>query len=449
MGLTAQIGTFVSGFSSAKVPAEAAAIVRQGFTDCFAVLLAGWDEAPCRIVRKTLDRRGEEWSPLQALPLSSPQQALLYALAAHVLDYDDTALGGHPSAVLVPSVLAESLETGADGRTLIAAYIAGYEVWADLAARERDPLHAKGWHPSAIYGAPAAAAASAVLRRLNAKQAAHAVGIAASMAAGVVSNFGSMTKAFQLARAAQSGLIASRLAQAGLDASADALEHDLGFLTAISPSGRTDRSTNSRLGADWAIVRHGINIKLYPVCYAMHRSLDAMALLMSQNLLPADKISSVEIEMGETQAALLKNHQPRTALDAKFSAEFGIAALALSGKCGLQQVTDSFVIRSDVQQFLSRVKVCPIARGGWDVGTNSPFDRVAVILTDGSQIKSPPITHASGHYRNPAPREALWRKFSECAAPRLGHLNAHVLFERLAVLENARSPQELLAGMPR
>jgi len=445
MGLTAQVGAFLADISPASVPAEAAGIVRGGFADCFAVLLAGWEEPACRIVRRTLDARGEEWRPLHRLSVPGPQHALIHALAAHVLDYDDTALGGHPSAVLVPSVLAEGLETGtADGRTLIAAYVAGYEVWAELARREHDPLHAKGWHPSAVYGALAAAAASSVLRGLDARQAAHAVGIAASMAGGIVANFGSMTKPFQLARAAQSGLIASRLAHSGLESSPDALEHDLGFLNAVSPGGRSDRDGESRLGCEWAILRQGVNIKLYPVCYAMHRSLDAMAFLLAQNPLRADEVSSVEVEIGETQAALLRNHRPRTALDAKFSAEFGMAAMALAGRCGPEQLSDSFVARDDVQQFLPRINVRAIARSGSDGGTHSPFDRVSVILADGRRIQSPPVAYALGHYRNPAPREALWRKFRECAVPALAEREAQSLFDRVAGLEHARSVQELL-----
>ena len=81
---------------------------------------------------------------------------------------------------------------------MIAAYVAGYEVWAELIARDQDQHHRKGWHPSAVFGPVAAAAAAAVLRRLDAARASHAVGIAASLAGGVVANFGSMTKSFQV-----------------------------------------------------------------------------------------------------------------------------------------------------------------------------------------------------------------------------------------------------------
>src|SRR5262249_2353171 len=155
---------------------------KTGFTDCIAVMLAGWREPVVEIVAGLLgDARPEGPFTAGCLRLAAPGRALLYGVAAHVLDYDDTALRGHPSAVLVPAILADAQEIGADGKAMIAAYAAGYEIWSELVERHQDPLHRKGWHPSAVLGALAAAGASAILHRLDAQQASHAVGIAASL----------------------------------------------------------------------------------------------------------------------------------------------------------------------------------------------------------------------------------------------------------------------------
>jgi 2-methylcitrate dehydratase PrpD len=171
--------------------------------------------------------------------------ALVNGVAAHVLDYDDVGLDGHSSAVLVPAILAQGEASGASGAEMLTAYVAGYEVWAELAAREPTPLHRKGWHPTSVRGAVAAAAACAKLRGLDDKGTATAMAVAASMAAGVVANFGTMTKSFQVGRAAQAGVIAARLAQAGLTASLDALEHPLGLLVALSPRARLSANVPS------------------------------------------------------------------------------------------------------------------------------------------------------------------------------------------------------------
>ena len=212
---------------------------------------------------------------------------LVNGVAAHVLDYDDVSLDGHPSAVLVPAILAQGEASGASGAEMLAAYIAGFEVWAELLAREPTPLHRKGWHPSAVLGTVAAAAACAKLRRLDPAVAATAMAIAASMSSGLVANFGTMTKSFQVGRAAQSGVIAARLAQAGLTASLDALEHRSGLLVALSPEGKAELDRPFVAAQkEWHIVGHGLNIKRYPICYATHRSIDAaLGLVERHNLI--------------------------------------------------------------------------------------------------------------------------------------------------------------------
>ena len=155
--------------------------------------LAGSDGAALASLIPSLKRRNVE------------DAALVNGAAAHVLDYDDVTLDGHPSAVLVPAIMAQGEVVGASGSELLTAYVAGYEVWAELLVREPVPLHQKGWHPTAVRGTIAAAAACAKLRRLDAEKCQTALAIAGSMAGGLVANFGSLTKCFQVGRAAQSG----------------------------------------------------------------------------------------------------------------------------------------------------------------------------------------------------------------------------------------------------
>ena len=98
-------------------------------------------------------------------------------------------------------------------------------------------LHKKGWHPTGLYGAVGAAAACASLRRLDADKAAQAIALGASQSAGLMANFGTMTKPFHAGKAAHAGIMAARLAEAGFTANTDALEHPQGFLSAISVEG--------------------------------------------------------------------------------------------------------------------------------------------------------------------------------------------------------------------
>ena len=122
------------------------------------------------------------------------------------------------------------------------------------------------------------------------------------MSAGLVSNFGTMTKSFQVGRAAQSGVIAAQLAEAGFTASPDALEHRAGFLTAVSSTGRPDRERPMTVeGREWQIMAQGLNVKRYPLCYATHRAIDgALGLVLKHDLKPGD-IDRINVSTGETQ----------------------------------------------------------------------------------------------------------------------------------------------------
>jgi hypothetical protein len=113
----------------------------------------------------------------------------------------------------------------------------------------------------------------------------------------------------------QSGLIAARLARHGMTASPDAIEHPAGLLRR-SARASVDRTRASRLGQHWAILEIGLNIKLYPICYGAHRITDGMIDLRRQHALAAHDIQSAAIEIGETQATILRNHRPQNALDA-------------------------------------------------------------------------------------------------------------------------------------
>jgi 2-methylcitrate dehydratase PrpD len=444
--LTQELGRFVADLSLRQIPPEGCAIARTGIADCFGVLIAGSRDPEIALVDREL---GHSNGPALAALIPSGARrsvdtaALVNGVAAHVLDYDDVSLDGHPSAVLVPAILAQGEASGSSGAEMLAAYVAGYEVWAELLTRQPIPLHRKGWHPSAVLGPVAAAAACAKLRNLDAKGVATAMAIAASMSAGVVANFGSMTKSFQVGRAAQSGVIAAKLAQAGFTASPDALEHPAGLLIALSVDGNAalDRPFVAAQ-KEWHIVGHGLSIKRYPICYATHRSIDAALDLVARHDLTPGKVERIHVSTGKTQMLMLRNARPQSGLEAKFSMQFAMAAAVVARNVGLREVTDDFVRRPEVQAIFPRVSL--EGTSATKEGSNfAPADAVEITTTAGETFKSGPVEFAKGSHERPLSREELWSKFTDCLGAQFPDAKKSRAFENLMMFDRLNGAGDL------
>ena len=427
-GLTRVLAERIAGLEFSAIPAAAVETVKRGIIDCVGVLFAGREEPVTSIVLASIPPGDEATVLFSRGKARSADAALVNATAAHALDYDDTGLDGHPSVVLAPTVFAEGERLGASGQELIAAYVAGYETWAELVGRDADKFHAKGWHPTAVFGVVAAAAAASRLARLSPERTTGALGIAASLAGGLVANFGSMTKPFQAGRAAQNGVTAARLAAAGMTASPDAIEHASGFLAAFSPHGKV--RTDATLG-EWNILRLGLNVKRYPVCYGIHRAIDAILDLE----VAAGDVESVDVRIGRLQARMLRHQAPQTALDAKFSAQFAMACALLRRRVGLADLTDEFVRTDGVQKLMQRVHVRTTDEDDPQEPLFAPYDMVSIRLKNGTVFDSKHVKYARGHARNPIGLEELRSKFRDCTQG-----EQDKLFERLLRLEEARSP---------
>lgn len=443
-GLTADLGRFLASITFDQVPAGGLPLVRDGYTDTVGVMMVGMTEPVVDIVRRTLVDSGparEARACLSSMYVSAPDAALLGGTAAHALDYDDQSLSGHPSAVLVPAILAEGETLGSSGRDLVTAYVAGYEVWAELLRRDAN-YHRKGWHPTAVFGVVAAAAAAAVLRRLPAERAAAALAIAASHAGGLGSNFGTMTKPYHAGRAARDGLVATRLAAAGMTAGRDTLENPQGFLNAFSP-GSADRDSPARVGTEWYLLRQSLCVKKYPTCYFMHRSFDAAVKMLAGRRLGPDDIAEIEVTMGRGQTAVLVNQRPKTGLEAKFSEPFAMAAAVILGRMGVAEVTDAVVQRADIQAFFPKVKLNAVDEYDTRDPAHSPTERVVIRLDHGDVLDSGPVGVIRGHAYDPMSVEELWEKFAECTARTHAKPEARRLFEMLQAVEELPSVRDL------
>jgi aconitate decarboxylase len=244
-----------------------------------------------------------------------------------------------------------------------------------------------------------------------------------------------MSKSYQVARAAASGIEAARLAEAGMTGAPDAIEHHAGLLSAMSVEGDADLADpTAPIGKTLRILEQKLSFKKYPVCYCAHRVIDAVIDIANAADLQPSAVDSVDVRIGATQHSMLRNDRPKTGLEAKFSIEFAIAAGLVSRSVGLSELETGYVNRADIQQLLTKVNVsdddsvCPVEPAF------SMNDRLVIKLKDGRVMDSGDIRFSRGHAMMPLAPGELQRKFLDCCRG-ANDLDAQALFDRLATLE--------------
>ena len=291
MRATSTIAEFVAKSRWEDCPAEAVDAARRAILDCLGVMLAGSVEPAARIVTEIA--RSEGGAPLATVVGTSLRTGTVWAAlangtAAHALDFDDTnfAMMGHPSAPVLSAALAAGELALCDGRSLVHAFLLGFEVETTLAEVINPPHYEKGFHATGTLGTMGAAAAAARLLGLDAAQTRTALAIAASQASGLKENFGTMTKPFHAGHAARSGVLSALLARDGFTASEQALEGPQGYF-AVLGAGKRDEGALETLGAPWKILKTGVAVKPYPSCACTHSIIDsALELRRTHNITP-------------------------------------------------------------------------------------------------------------------------------------------------------------------
>jgi 2-methylcitrate dehydratase PrpD len=324
----------------------------------------------------------------------------LWAALAHVLDFDDLHLASttHISAVCVPAVLASR----GDAR----AYLAGAGVMARLGAALGWKHYSAGWHATCTAGAPAAAAAAAVARGLDAEVTATALALAIPGAGGVQRAFGTASKALQVGFAAEAGMRAAALAQAGATADPAALDQWIKLVGGEPPA--EDGVSDAVPG--------GLAIKLYPCCYALQRPIAAITQLPKQS---ADEVGQIRITTPGSSLTPLIHSRPTTGLEGKFSLEYAVAATLLDGSPGFESFTDEAVRRAEARTLMELVEVTR-APGG--EGLLDGVFRVEVTLGDG-RTQTAALGRPPGAPDRPPSDHDLGQKLETCAPGRAGDIN--------------------------
>jgi 2-methylcitrate dehydratase PrpD len=337
---TRTLSEFVAGLSYDRLPADVSERVKALALDTVGIMLRARNDAestPAMIsAANLLGLAGGTCTVVgDAAGYTPPGAAMLNGTLAHSLDFDDTHAPGslHPSAPITPAALAAAEMSGSDGKSLIAAIVAGYEVQIRLSLALDPAAHYdRGFHPSATCGSFGAAAAAGRLFGLDAERQAHAFGIVLSMAAGSMQFLvnGAWTKRSHVGHAAMCGVIAATLAREGYQGASEAIEGKWGFLHAYAPAADAGRVTDA-LGSRWETLK--IAMKPYPSCRYSHAAIDGLLALAREHGIRSEEVEGVDVGLPEPGWKIIGDPEPAkqapaSVVDGQFSMAF-CAAVAL------------------------------------------------------------------------------------------------------------------------
>ena len=352
---------------------------------------------------------------------SAEGAAFAYAVAAHALECDDThqPSSSHPGAVIFPTALALGAETGASLQTVARAVVGGYEVMCRLgeAARPAEQ-YARGFHPTGTCGAFGAAVTAGILLDLSIREVANALGLAASCSSGSMSFLegGGWSKLLNAAHAAQSGILAARLAALGYQGPAEAIVGSHGFLAGHSASPVLDPLT--RLGEKYELAIVRTSMKAHGCCRYEQGPIDAiLALRRAHDFDPVD-IESVRIGMlkagwGIVVEPLAAKRHPASVVESQFSMPFGAALAITRGRAAPQDHVAQNLADPEIARVAALVEcyqddeLDAVYPARWPA-------RVEIRLRDGRRLEAH-VDHPKGDPENPFGDDELLDKFRSLA----------------------------------
>lgn len=431
--ITADGARFIESVTSKDLPAEALRIGRRCIVDTLGLYLAGGLEPTVQILAADAVETGGK---AEALVLTAGRTKAPAALAARVLataghahDWDDTQVSHdpahiyglltHPSVPPLTAALVIAQRLGnVSGEQLMLAFQTGFEFECKISEWMLPKHYRRGNHSSGTVGTFGAAAAAAKLLGLEGEKLLHCIGMAASFAAGIRCNFGTMTKPLHVGRAAENGVTAALLAARGFTADPAALDGQWGFLQVMGEGFTREKITQGfgHLGASksWTIVDPGVSIKPYPSGIVTHQSMDAMLKLVLDHDLKPEQVERVRFYAGKNILEPIRYPLARNHLQAKFSMPALLAMIIIKRRASHHEFMDSFVAGPQMQDLQKRtdlVNDAEIDAKGWDLIRS----RIEVDTKDGRKL----VQWADERYRggplNPISDADLEGKFRMCA----------------------------------
>src|SRR5437764_987783 len=414
MGNGPAIAAYIAETSRRALPPEVADMARLCLADWLGVAIGAADEPAGRIVREVAAAWHSE-GPSTILfggTAAAPFAALANGTLAHCLDFDDTYVKAmtHTSAPVWAATLAIGEETGADEGAMLSAFVAGFETAARIGDGLGEPVSARGWHGTGVFGRLGAAAAASALLGLNAERALHALGAAATQTSGLVASFGTMAKPFHAGKAAMDGIVAAQLASRGFVAATGLFEPGGGLDTALVQDCSVTFTPVDLAG--WRILEN--SFKPYAACHLTHPAVDA-ARALAPFVAEHGGVGSIRAEIGALAQQITggKRGEPASPLEGKFDLKYCVA-LGLHGHS---------VSAADFREpWHPDPAICAMA--GKVENTVSPemgfaSARLTIEFADSCR-ETVHVPVAKGHPQNPMNWDDMHAKFDALVSLRLG-----------------------------
>jgi len=445
--ITQQLAEFATALSYDDLPPEVPQRARDLTIDFIgSIVRAGAEANSTRALLGMVSRLGLD-GPGQSTVFGLNRRyppaiaALINGMLGHSLDFDDTHSdrSTHPSAPVVPAALAAAEITGASGRDLLAAIVAGYEVMLRV-ANALDPTahYARGFHPTATTGVFGAAAAAGRIFGLDAKQMTSAFGVAASQAAGSLQFLvnGAWNKRHQVGAAAMNGLIAASLARENFVGASEAIEGKHGLLVGYTDDPHPERAV-AGLGTVWETTK--IGLKPYPACRYTHAAVDGLIALRAEKGLTPDHVRGLRVGLHQngitlTGAPLAEKRRAKTIVEGQFSMPFAAAVALTLGRFGWDDYDQ--LGKPNIEALCDRIDV---VRDESLEGLRHPFGATLAVETPDGVIERR-IPDPSGEPDTFPTPDALAAKFETLAGPVLndGAAALHRRLLNLAEMETVR-----------
>jgi 2-methylcitrate dehydratase PrpD len=434
--LTGALAERASALTFDGLPSEVVELARQALLDWFGVTLSGSREPPVEILLRSVGAAADGGATLVGHKLTAAPvvAALVNGTSSHVLDFDDVNARflGHASVAVAGAALALGEQLDSSGADLVAAFVAGYETACRVAVAIGPQPYARGWHYTGTAGTFGAAAACARLLELDGERTAIAFGIAASEAAGLKCNIGTMTKSLHAGKACENGLLAALLASNGFTAAGDAIEAEQGF--AVLAGGDCDaEAALADPDAGWYLLDN--LFKYHASCYWTHSAIEGVLALRAEHRLDAGDVDSIDLHVSDLELGTCVIPAPQTGLQVKFSIA-QLAAMALLGR-DLTVIADGDARDPEVLELRGRVRLV-------EDGVAGQPTRVVARRHDGTVLEAAVGVNTPSRDLG-AQRARLERKFVALAEPVIGAEGANSLSSCVAVLGTGPTVRELMA----